>query len=239
MQIHKPKYTYLAQLFILIGLVIAGMIVAGIIQFIMTLFIVDLKTLMSGDSEKLMQILLLPKNAAMMKWMQVLGTIALFFIPTWGYAKIVNKNPWKHLGFKSPINTNQILLVVGVAFAGLFLSGALGELNEIIPIPAKWAAKFKAMEETYSTQVMAMATMKSFGEYIIAMIIIAILPAIFEEMLFRAGFQQIIEKLSGSIIVSLIVTSFIFSVIHFSYYGFLPRMGLGVVLGLIFYYSKI
>lgn len=36
----------------------------------------------------------------------------------------------------------------------------------------------------------------------------------------------------------IIITSILFSAIHFSYFGFLPRVVLGLVLGLIFYYSK-
>jgi membrane protease YdiL (CAAX protease family) len=34
------------------------------------------------------------------------------------------------------------------------------------------------------------------------------------------------------------ITSIIFSAIHFSYYGFLPRLFLGLMLGYIFYFSK-
>jgi membrane protease YdiL (CAAX protease family) len=34
------------------------------------------------------------------------------------------------------------------------------------------------------------------------------------------------------------ITSVIFSAIHFSYYGFLPRLFLGLMLGYIFYFSR-
>jgi len=66
----------------------------------------------------------------------------------------------------------------------------------------------------------------------------ALAPAIFEETLFRGGLQNILQKLTRNPWISIGFTSIIFSLIHFSYYGFLPRVALGVILGLIFYYSQ-
>jgi len=57
------------------------------------------------------------------------------------------------------------------------LSGGLGELNKLIPIPHSWEVKFKAMEDAYAEQVMIIGNMKNFADYIISLIMIAILPA--------------------------------------------------------------
>jgi len=43
---------------------------------------------------------------------------------------------------------------------------------------------------------------------------------------------------SGKPIVAIVVTAILFSAFHFSYFGFLSRMSLGIVLGLIYYYTK-
>ena len=37
---------------------------------------------------------------------------------------------------------------------------------------------------------------------------------------------------------AIIITSIVFSLVHISYYGFLVRFALGVILGLVFYYSE-
>jgi membrane protease YdiL (CAAX protease family) len=65
----------------------------------------------------------------------------------------------------------------------------------------------------------------------------ALAPAIFEETLFRGALQNLLQKISQNPWISIGISSVIFSAIHMSFYGFLPRFALGVVLGLIFHYS--
>ncbi len=69
------------------------------------------------------------------------------------------------------------------------------------------------------------------------MLIIALLPAIFEEVCFRGGIQNILTRWFKGPWIAIIITSIIFSAVHISYYGFFVRFALGVFLGLVFYYS--
>jgi hypothetical protein len=71
-----------------------------------------------------------------------------------------------------------------------------------------------------------------------SLIVLAALPAIFEEMLFRGCLQKVMVSLTRNAFIGIFITSFLFSAVHFSYYGFLPRLFLGLMLGYIFYYSK-
>jgi membrane protease YdiL (CAAX protease family) len=128
-----------------------------------------------------------------------------------------------------------VILIMLVAFP---LVGALSELNKLIPVSQSMAATFKKLEDTYEQQVKVLAHISGWGEYIVSMIIMALAPAIFEETLFRGGLQNILQKMTGKPWIAIGVTSVIFSIIHLSYYGFLPRVALGVVLGLIFYFSQ-
>ncbi|MEI2710502.1 MAG: hypothetical protein V9E96_16035 [Chitinophagaceae bacterium] len=73
------------------------------------------------------------------------------------------------------------MLIIVLAFSAMALSGALGTLNEMIPISAKWEAKFKKAEEIYNQQVLIMAKMNDWKDYIFALVVIALAPAIFEE----------------------------------------------------------
>ena len=120
----------------------------------------------------------------------------------------------------------------------MVLSGALGEINESIPLPAKWMARARFLEDAYKEAMMAMATMKNFTGYLLSLLALAAAPALFEEALFRGGFQQILIGWTNSKWAGIIITSILFSAIHFSYFGFLPRLALGIVLGIIFYEGK-
>ena len=77
--------------------------------------------------------------------------------------------------------------------------------------------------------------MKNFTDYLISLVIMALAPAVFEETFFRGGMQNLLHRWTGKPILAILLTSLLFSFIHFSWFGFLPRVALGVVLGLIFY----
>lgn len=179
-----------------------------------------------------------PANAEAVKVIQLVTTAIMFMVPSLIFARIVNQHPLKHLGLKTKFNWIQVGLTVIIVFVGFALSGALGELMSMIPVSDKWETKFRALEKMYVDQVMVMANMKDTGDYLYTLLIIAIAPAIFEELLFRGALQQLLVKWTGLAWLGVLITSLIFSAIHFSYYGFLARAGLGIVLGYMFYYSK-
>jgi uncharacterized protein len=235
----NPKIDYGAQLGIFFGLVGGAFILAAIAQAIFMFTVVDIKTFLnSGSADNLKSELFNPKNRNVLLAMQVVSTFLMFFLPALVYAKIVHGKAFVYLGLKMKSSKMQIGIVVLLAFIGLGLSGALGELNELIPISKSLEKKFRAMEAEYQSTVLAIATIKSFGDYLIALVVIAILPAFFEELLFRGVMQQLIEQWSGKGWLAVILTGVIFSAIHLSYYGFLPRLGLGIILGLIFFYTR-
>ncbi|MBC7721070.1 MAG: CPBP family intramembrane metalloprotease, partial [Pedobacter sp.] len=136
------------------------------------------------------------------------------------------------------ISWQQIGLVIAIAFTGLFLSGALAEINELIPISKGLRIYFKKLEDNYAEEMMAMVQMKTFADYLVSLVLIALAPAIVEEVFFRGGVQQLFTNWFKKPWVAILVTSILFSAVHMSYFGFLPRAMLGAVLGLLFYYSK-
>ena len=228
----KPELGYGGQLAVLIGLIGAGIILGSFASIPIWLGMTHTSIF---DMQKNM---FNPAYANAMKMVQLVSTLFAFFLPAFVYARVVNKKPLKHLGFITTISSRQVFLVVLIATAGLFLSGALAELNQIIPIPKNWSAYFHKLEDDYSDQVLIMAKMKSFGDFLFTLIVIALVPAIVEESLFRGALQQILVKWFRNAWMGILVTSIIFSAIHMSYYGFLPRAALGLILGFLYYYSK-
>ena len=172
------------------------------------------------------------------QFLNSLASLIVFCIPAIVLAKILNNHPFQQLQFRSKIALKQVLLVVLLAFTGLLLSGALGQLNESIWLPAKWLIKAREMENLYKETMLSMAAMHSFTDYLIALLVMAFCPALFEEVLFRGGFQQIFVGWTKNVFLGVLITSILFSAIHFSFFGFLPRVGLGMVLGYVFYFGK-
>lgn len=228
----RQPYSPLTQLAFLLLLAGGGIVFGSIITLVIASAILHVPMLNLADE------LLKPENVQVSRLLQIAATFFYMATPAIIFSFIVSRKPFAALDFGKRINSTQIMWVVAIAVIALILGGALGELNSMIPIPDTWAAKFKAMEDEYNKQVLALSSMHTVADYIISLLLIALLPAIFEEMFFRGAMQQVFIKLFGNALSGILLTSIIFSAIHLSYYGFLPRLFLGMMLGYVFYYSK-
>jgi membrane protease YdiL (CAAX protease family) len=234
-----------------------------------------------------------PANVDAVKMMQVVSTIIIFFVPAFITARIASKQPFERLGFKKGLHVNRVIVAILIMLAALPFVGFLAEVNKAYPITASAKKMFDAFESQYADQVKLMATFKSPFDYVVALFIIALMPAIVEEVFFRGGLQSLLLKWNNNAalytvcfffligfayyisveqkglswifyiillilliiclvvpgvqnfinkwtnypVAAIILTGLIFSAIHFSWYGFIPRVALGMVLGYIFYYT--
>jgi len=228
---NSKNVSYTSQLAILLGLTGAGLIIGSMASLAVW-------TMMTGESFPLdADSILVPKYYKVNMVLQAVSTFFIFFVPMHFFALICYRKPFTYLGFNFRFNGKQVLLMICILILTFPLSGALAELNKMIPISDYWAAKFKAMELVREAQEKALININSFNRYLISLFIIALLPAIFEETFFRGGLQNLLTRWLKGPWAAILITSFIFSIIHLSFYGFLVRFALGIVLGFIFYYS--
>ena len=228
---NSRNFSYSRQLGILVGLFGAGVVIGAIVSFLIWL-------MMTGRGIATMQSdIFNPKYYNAIMLMQAVDTFLMFFLPVYVFALICYRNPMKFIGFNTRINYKQVLILLAIIVLTFPLSGALAELTKMIPIPKNWEIYFKAKEAERAVQEKALINITSFSEYLISMVIIGLLPALFEEVCFRGGLQNILMRWFKGPWVAIVITSIIFSAVHLSYYGFFVRAVLGVLLGLIFYYS--
>jgi len=224
--------SYTAGFFMLITFAIAGLIMASKLRDVIWLEMTgkSLAEMKKGMSD--------PANSDFMKIIQILTAIIGFFVPTVVTAALLNRRPMKLLGFSSTdIKLSQVGLVILLIGASLLVATSLSYLTNNTPIPNGWKIKFDRLEEEYNRQVSAIISLKNSKDYIIALIIMAFLPALCEETLFRGGLQNFLTRGTNMPWLSIVVVSILFSLAHFSFYGFLSRFFLGVVLGALFHYS--
>lgn len=179
--------------------------------------------------------LLVPENATALRWMQFITTLFLFFLPPFFYALLCHKKPFTHLGFKHTIKPAQVGIVVLVMFACLPIVGALQELTEMLPWSKATLLQFKEAEDSYNRQVAVIARMNGFADYLVSVVMIAFLPAVFEETMFRGGLQNLLSRWIKMPVLAVVITAAVFSAVHGSYLGFLSRFALGFVLGWMYY----
>lgn len=107
-------------------------------------------------------------------------------------------------------------------------------LNESIPLPS-WAGDFENQAED---TLKAILEMNSPLVFLLNLLLIAILPGIGEELIFRGIVQKQIGKWLHHHVAAIWIAAFIFSAIHMQFEGFLPRMVLGALLGYLYYWTK-
>jgi membrane protease YdiL (CAAX protease family) len=74
-------------------------------------------------------------------------------------------------------------------------------------------------------------------QLIIAMIVIAVLPAIGEEVVFRGMIQNELFRGTRNVHLSIWISAILFSAMHFQFFGFVPRVLLGALFGYLYYWS--
>lgn len=228
---NSRNFSYPTQLGILLGLIGGGVVIGAVVSFLIWLA-------MTGRGVGTMATdILNPKYYSAIMWMQAVSTFMMFFLPVYWFALICYRNPTKFIGFNTKFNYKQVLIVLVILVFTFPLSGALAELTKMIPIPHNWEIYFKAKEAERAAEEKALININTFSKYLVSMLIIALLPAIFEEVCFRGGIQNILTRWFKGPWIAIILTSIIFSAVHISYYGFFVRFGLGIFLGLVFYYS--
>jgi membrane protease YdiL (CAAX protease family) len=229
------QYSYSAQMGFLIAFTGAGLITGTILSIIPLLGKINMADLKSGSSAKLMDNLLTPANAGPLMWVQFISTLFLFFLPVIFYALVCHKKPFTHLGFTHKVTVQEIFIAVAIMIACLPFAGVLSQLAEKLPFSKATLQHFKEAEEGYDKQVAVFTQMKTVGDYILSLIIMAFLPAVFEETFFRGGLQNLLSRWFKAPVFAVIITAVIFSAVHGSYLGFLSRAVLGFILGWMYY----
>lgn len=224
--------SYSAGFFMLIAFAIAGLVV------VTSLITPAIWTNMTGKTlDALRNGQIGPGDSNAMKVIQAITAIGGFFIPALITAALLNRKPLKLLGFSGPVKPSQAALVILIIGAALIVSTGLSYFNNHIPLPQDWKIKFDKWEDEYNQQVEAIVSLKNNTDYFLALIIMAFLPAICEETLFRGGLQNFLARSTNNPWLAILVVSLLFSLAHFSFYGFLYRFFLGIVLGALYQYS--
>jgi len=231
----SKRMSYWGQLGILAAFTSAGLLIGGIVSLIPLLGKMDLNSFKGLSGKEAMNSIFVPENASVLRWVQFLTTLFLFFLPPIFYAWLCHKKVFTHLGFKNKVTVLQFFVVILIMAASLPLVGALADLTKMLPFSKLTFEKFQRAEEEYNKQVSIIGRMNGLSDYILSMIMLAILPAMFEETIFRGGLQNLLSRWWKMPIFSIVVTAIIFSLVHGSYFGFLSRAVLGFALGWMYY----
>ncbi len=175
-----------------------------------------------------------------MKFMQVMYSIGLFIVPCFVFLKLAEENSLEFLKTKKFPPVVGLFLVFGIMLVVQPLVELTGKWNAAFPFPeflgiADWIKQTEAQGEVVTK---AFLKADNAAVFLLNVFMMALLPAVGEELFFRGMIQSFMIKAVKNIYIGIVITAIIFSAFHFQFLGFLPRMLLGIILGCLFVWSK-
>lgn len=180
-----------------------------------------------------------------LKILQVLQTFSFFILPVLIAAWLWSDRPMRWLHLDKGMNWQTACLVVVLMIVLLPGINLLSWVNRQMVLPdwlAEVEAWLKLREEEALLLTERFAQADNIPQLMLNLLIMALLPAVAEELCFRGTCQGLFvfgtagpsytkARLRTHTHVAVWVTAVLFSTLHFQFYGFLPRLLLGALLG--------
>ena len=232
---NKEEINPFLQLLLLLAYAVAGGLVFGLLAVVIVLMIYglgmvsSLDLMLAGD----------PQYITGLKIIQILSSIGTFILPPILLALTERKKLTEFYSFKRP-QFLLLIMVISIMIVSMPFMEWTVFINQKMILPnflsgiEQW---MKEKEEMAMKMTIQLITVRNNFDFIVNLIMIAVLPAIGEELMFRGGVQRSLNKAFNSPHLAIWLTAIIFSAIHVQFYGFIPRMLLGAGFGYLYYFS--
>jgi uncharacterized protein len=171
-----------------------------------------------------------PHFSAMLWIMQIIGTTLPIFVAPVIFACTIVKKPAEYLKAAPRLNWLLMLIVLVLMFTSTPLIEFLSNINQKMVLPPflKW---MRDSEDSAEKITAVMLQMNSVWNMIANVLVIGLLTAIVEEFMFRGVIQTIFIRWTKNTHAAVWITAILFSAFHIEFFGFLPRLLLGVLFG--------
>lgn len=139
----------------------------------------------------------------------------------------------------------QPLIIAGLTLLVMFFSAPVNsvliEWNSQLSLPDSLSGvekSLRSLEDNAGEMTKSITTFYSWKHLILGLIIIGVIPAIGEELVFRGLLQNIMLRITKNPHVAILLSAVIFSAIHMQFFGFVPRVFLGALLGYMYFWSR-
>lgn len=170
-----------------------------------------------------------------------LQNILCFILPAWLTAYICSSAWPEYLGVNRLLDWRQVLGVLLFLFLFTPSMNALVEWNENLHLPEAFKdleQSMRSMENNAAALTEILLGDTSVWGLISGILVVGVLTGVGEEAFFRAGIQKALTSARMNHHVAIWITAFIFSAIHFQFFGFFPRMVLGALFGYFYWTSR-
>jgi membrane protease YdiL (CAAX protease family) len=221
----------------LVAVILASFLITGLVGILMGMPFYGTGILdnISGDPD-----LNDPTVLGFLKYFQIISQLGFFVIPPFLFALLVDKYVFGYL--KLDISPSLLSSVAGcfLVITALPFLHWMADLNEMIRLPEFMAGIEEWMRDSENrARELTEAFIKADTYAILGLniLVIAVLPALGEELLFRGVLLRFFKDWTGNVHMAVLISSVLFSALHFQFFGFIPRLFLGLVLGYLFVWT--
>ncbi len=181
-----------------------------------------------------------PDSIIILKYFQTVQAIGLFIIPPIILAWLYRGNIGEYLYLNRTFSGSTFLMVAVLVIAMMPFVNFTAELNNEMSLPS-WLSRLedwmRQSEEDAARLTKAFLNVKTIPGLAFNLFMVAFLPAIGEELLFRGVIQKIFTRISRSFHWGIWISAILFSAMHMQFFGFFPRMLLGALFGYLLVWS--
>lgn len=173
--------------------------------------------------------------------LQGIYSLAMFAIPALLIAFLYEKNLFKYTCLNQSAKFQSYITAILLVFISIPIVNVLAKLNSQMVLPHfldSLQQTMKQMEDKAAVLTTKLLSVNTVNQFFLNLLIIALIPAIGEELLFRSILQKHIVEWTKNIHLGIFITAFVFSAFHMQFFTFLPRLFLGLMLGYMFQWSK-
>jgi len=221
----------------LLSIITIGLIVWFIGFLFFRLFfgieIPEANTILHGDTSMF--------STAQIRYNMAVSTIGFFILPGIFLQWLFSTPEKSYFEIQKKANPVSRLLLLLTLLAAIPLIAYVYSYNKGMELPSFMKSLEGALTQLeQSAQVLtnAVLTTGSFAGFLINVLIIAAIPAVGEELIFRGVFQKIFSNLAQNKQMGVVLAAILFSVVHGQFYGFIPRFLLGLFFGYLMLWSK-
>ena len=161
--------------------------------------------------------------------------LGFFIVPGLVFLVLSTPDPKGFVLWKTnKIRVFNVIAATVLVFSLMPLVNFLVGWNQSISLPdfmSGFEATIKTMEESAEKLTEALVKMDSISDFLYMVILVAVMPAIGEELMFRGIIQRLLAEQFRNYHWGIWGSAFLFSAIHMQFYGFFPRMFLGASFG--------
>lgn len=173
-------------------------------------------------------------NTAVLRISTVMQNLILFIAPAIITAMLITKLPADFLNLTKMPSLKCVMLTIAILFLSVPAMNFIVHCNESIVLPESLngiEAWLKNMEQTSRDQIAILLGTPTTTNLIMSILIVGLLTGLSEELFFRGAMQNLFSTRPMNTHLSIWTTAIIFSLLHFQFYGFVPRMLLGAFFG--------